>query len=302
MLRNWPIFLSLVLLQITLIFSVEATTLWPKKYPSRIVSLSPHVTETLFAIGAGKSVIAVTDYCDYPLEAQALPKVGGFINPNLEAIVALEADLVILLASQQQTNRQLNQLGINTLTVNNRTLADIQSSIASIGQASGHPVAATRLLERMSQRIAIIRLTVDQQPKPRVMITISHHLGSNIIDTIYIAGQHDFYNDLLSIAGGKNAYQRTYPKVPSLSLEGILTLNPDIIIDIFPEADDHTASLLDIHSQWMALTSINAVQHEKVHLIQADYATIPGPRVVLLLERFARLIHPELIWPEGPER
>ena len=109
MLRRWPLFLSVVLLQLMLIFSVNATTLWPKQTALKIISLSPHITETLFAIGAGQDVIAVTDYCDYPTEAQALPKVGGFVNPNIEAIVALEADLVILLASQHETSRQLNQ-------------------------------------------------------------------------------------------------------------------------------------------------------------------------------------------------
>jgi iron complex transport system substrate-binding protein len=299
MLRRWPLFLSFLLIQLAFAFSVGATTLWPKQAPVRIISLSPHITETLFAVGAGKQIIAVTDYCDYPSAAIALPKIGGFINPNLEAIVALEADLVILLASQQQTIRQLNQLGIDTLAVSNRTLADIQSTIETVGHATGHRQAAQQLLKQMADRIAFIREAVAEQTPPRVMIAISHHLGDNVIDTVYIAGQQDFYNDLLQIAGGENAYQRAYPKVPSLSLEGILSLNPNVIIDLFPDADDHSASLSDIQSQWMALTSVNAVQNHQVHLIEADYATIPGPRVILLLEQFARLIHPTLVWPEG---
>lgn len=299
MLRRWPLFLSVVLLQLMLIFSVNATTLWPKQTALKIISLSPHITETLFAIGAGQDVIAVTDYCDYPTEAQALPKVGGFVNPNIEAIVALEADLVILLASQHETSRQLNQLGIKTLAVNNRTLADIQSTISTIGLATGHQLASEQLLDEMAKRIAFIKLAVEKQAKPSVMVTISHQLGNDGIDNIYIAGQHDFYNDLLVIAGGKNVYQRPYPKVPSLSLEGILTLNPDIIIDVFPEANDHSTSLTQLHAQWMTLTAIKAVQQRQVHIIEANYATIPGPRVILLLEQFAQLLHPGLIWPEG---
>lgn len=297
MLRVWPLFLSLLFFQLNIIVSVEATTLWSKQAPSRIVSLSPHITETLFALGLGHQVIAVTDYCDFPKQAQALPKVGGFLAPNLEAIIALEADLVILLASQQKTSQQLNQLGIKTLLVNNRTLSDIQSTISAIGHATRQQATASKLLAEMAEKIATIEHAVESQSKPRVMIAISHHLGDNAIDTLYLAGQQDFYNDLLLIAGGQNVYQHLSPSVPSISREGILTLNPDIIIDIFPEADDHTASLDDIRSQWMALTSVRAVQHNQVHLIEADYATIPGPRIVLLLEQFARLIHPNLIWP-----
>jgi len=82
-------------------------------------------------------------------------------------------------------------------------------------------------------------------------------------------------------------------------MEGIFNLNPDVIIDVFPEADDHSASLDDIYAQWMTLTSVKAVQNKRVHLIQADYATIPGPRVTTLLKQLASLLHPELTWHEG---
>jgi iron complex transport system substrate-binding protein len=297
--RVWPLFLSLLLLLFSIAVTAEATTLWPKQSPTRIVSLSPHITETLFAIGAGKQVVAVTDYCDYPKQALSLPKIGGFINPSLEAIISLRADLVILLASQQRTIQQLNKLGIATLAVNNRTLSDIQSTMTAVGLATGHQQAAQQLLSKMNERIAFIQKTVSAQPKPRVMISISHQFGSDAMKSIYIAGQHDFYNDLLRLSGGENAYQQAYPKVPSLSLEGILALNPDVIIDIFPEADDHAASLEKVYSQWMHLTAVNAVQSQQVHLIQADYATIPGPRIILLLDQISRLLHPHISWPKA---
>jgi iron complex transport system substrate-binding protein len=294
MLRVWPLFLSLLLLQFSLTFPVKATTLWPKQAPSRIVSLSPHITETLFALGAGSQVIAVTRYCDYPSEAIALPNVGGLLDVNIEAIVALKADLVILLSSQQSIQHQLNTLGISTLAVDSRTLNDIQSTIRAVGLATGHQQKATQLLTQMTEQIAAITLAVEPLTKPTVMISVSHSLGDNALHSVYIAGQQDFYNDLLQIAGGENVYQRAYPKVPHISLEGILNLNPDVIIDIFPEADDHSASLDVTYAQWMTLTSVKAVQNKQVHLIQADYATIPGPRVITLLKQLVSVLHPEL--------
>jgi len=299
MLRNWPLLLSLILLQFSFTFPVKATTLWPKQAPSRIVSLSPHITETLFALGAGSKVIAVTRYCDYPNEAIALPNIGGLVDVNIEAIVTLNADLVILLSSQQAVQQQLKSLGIRTLTVSSRTLADIKSTIRHVGIATGYQQEATQLLTHMTAQITAIRLAVKPLAKPTVMISVSHPLGDNALHSVYIAGQQDFYNDLLQIAGGENVYQRPYPKVPHISLEGILNLNPDVIIDVFPEADDHSASLDAIYAQWMTLKSVQAVQNEQVHIIQADYATIPGPRVITLLKHLVSILHPELAWHQG---
>ncbi len=299
MLHNWPLLLLLILLQFSFTFPVKATTLWLKQAPSRIVSLSPHITETLFALGAGSKVIAVTRYCDYPNEAIALPSIGGLVDVNIEAIVALNADLVILLSSQQAVQQQLKSLGIRTLTVSSRTLVDIKSTIRHVGIATGYQQEATQLLTHMTEQITAMQLAVKPLAKPTVMISVSHPLGDNALHSVYIAGQQDFYNDLLQIAGGENVYQRPYPIVPHISLEGILNLNPDVIIDVFPEADDLSVSLDTIYAQWMTLESVQAVQNEQVHIIQADYATIPGPRVITLLKHLVSILHPELAWYQG---
>jgi iron complex transport system substrate-binding protein len=132
------------------------------------------------------------------------------------------------------------------------------------------------------------------------MVTIGHSLATETLNTVYISGQHDFYNDLIDIAGATNVYQSDTPRVPTLSLEGILALNPDVIIDIFPESDDHNANLEQVMSHWLSLSSINAVKQHRVHLIEESYATIPGPRVSLLLEQFVNLIHPDIDWTDFP--
>jgi len=129
-----------------------------------------------------------------------------------------------------------------------------------------------------------------------VLVSIGHSLNNEQLNMIYIAGQHDFYNDLIVLAGGHNVYQDQKLKVPSLSLEGVIQLNPQIIIDIFPDADDHNDDLNIIMQKWQALPYIDAVDNKQVYIIEASYATIPGPRVVLLLKQFARFIHPEVDW------
>jgi len=266
--------------------------------PQRIITLAPNITEIAFALGLDKKIVAVTKYCDYPEKVNTLPKVGGFTDPNLEAIVALKPDLVILVASQQQTIKQLQQLNIPTLAVYNATLSDIQHSIKSIGKATQHQQQAQRLLADIDHQIISVTNKVAHLTKPKVMVTMGHSAASEQMKNIYIAGQHDFFNDLINLAGGRNSYQGTHLKIPSLSIEGIMQLNPDVIIDIFPEASDHNANIEQVKQQWQNLAYVNAVKNNQVHIIEENYATIPGPRIFQLLDDMARIIHPELNWDE----
>ena len=267
-----------------------------KSQTLRIISLAPSITETVFALGLGNNVVAVTKNCDFPAEANNRPKIDGFPEPNLESILQLQADLVILLAGNNKIENQLHKLNIKTLAVSNRTLNDIQQAIFSIGQQTDKQVEAERLLAKIQQDIDFVQHKTTALKKPSVMVSIGHSLDSKTIDSVYIAGQNDFYNDLITLAGGINVYQQTHLQVPTFSMEGILQTNPDIIIDIFPEADDHQFDLSKIQQQWSQLKHVHAVQQNRVHIIEADYATIPGPRITLLLKKMALLIHPEINW------
>ncbi len=294
----WPLILFLIIFLFA-IFAPKQTTITEKSTPSvpqRIITLAPNITEIAFALGLDEKVVAVTKYCDYPEEACLLPHVGGFIDPNLEAIVALQPDLVILLASQQQTIKQLQQLNIPTLAVKNATLLDIKNSISDIGEATQHQQQAQQLLNDINNQITFITQKVAMLDRPSVMITMGHSSGGEHVKNIYIAGQHDFYNDLIILAGGQNSYQSRNLKVPSLSIEGIMQLNPDIIIDIFPEASDHNADIAQVKQQWRTLKYVNAIKNNRVYIIEENYSTIPGPRIIQLLDKMARLIHPELNW------
>lgn len=298
--RFWPLFLFVLIFAVILVSvkskpssnTVQTTT------PQRIISLAPNITETLFALGLGDKVVAVTDYCDFPEEATKRPSIGGFLNPNLEAIVAQQADMVILSSNQHHTIKQLQQLGIPTLTVRNATLQDIKETISTIGQATNHQAQAKALLDSLENTILAIAKKTSQSTRPKVMISIGNSTSDGQINMVYIAGQNDFYNDLINLAGGVNAYTDTHLNVPSLSVEGMIQLNPDIIIDIYPEANDHNASLQDVRQRWQSLKHINAMKNNRIYIIEESYATIPGPRITLLLQQFAKLIHPELQWDD----
>lgn len=259
----------------------------------RVISLAPSITETLFAIGAATQIIAVTDYCNYPPEAKALAKVGGYLDPALERILRLQPDIVILMRQQHHLKSQLSQLGIETLAIDNTSLAGILDSIHTIGSATGHEQQAEALLELIDTRLASVRERVSARAKPATLLAIAHDTDSDQIHHVYLAGQHDFYNDLLILAGGHNVYQGMQLKVPSISTEGILRLNPEVIIDLFPAAEMHQADLRKVKKQWYQLHQLDAVKQQRVHLIEASYATIPGPRVIDLLEDIVALLHPD---------
>lgn len=262
--------------------------------PSRIISLAPSITETIFAVGAGQQLVAVTDFCQYPDAAHALPSIGGYLDPSLSQIIAQQPDLVIMLDRQQTLHKQLKQLGIQTLLIDNSRLDGIMASIIEIGAASGHQQPARQLHNKLQRQIDWIQQQVADKPRKNTLLAIAHYTNSEQLDLVYIAGQQDFYNDILSLAGGRNVYQDTRLKVPAVSMEGLLRMNPEVIIDIFPDASGHQADLHKVRQQWQQLTPINAVKQQQIHFIEAGYATVPGPRIVQLLNDIVRLLHPEI--------
>ena len=295
--RFWPLLLFVVIsIVVWQLPHTQKTTSSHEGAPQRIISMAPSITEIAFALGLNKQVVAVTDFCRYPVQACSLPKVGGYVDPNLEKIVALHPDLVILLKTANRVQAKLTQLGIHYLTVDNTTLQNIENSIKQIGKATGQVKQANQLLAGMQRQINAIKHKVAGLPRPNVMVAIAHQTNSSHLNNVYIAGRHDFYNDLIQLAGGRNAYQNQRVKVPALSTEGIVKLDPDVIIDVFPGSNNHHIDQQQVMTQWLNLPPIKAVRNKRIYIINQPYGSIPGPRVILLLQQMARMIHPELDW------
>lgn len=262
-------------------------------YP-RIVSLAPSITEILFAVDAGDRLVAVTDYCRYPPQARRLPSVGGYVDTSLEAILAARPDLVIMLDRQQALQTRLRQLGVDTLSVDHASVGGILDSIEAIGRVSDRHAQADMLVGDIRMQIDAIRTRVAHRPPVRTLVAIGHDVSSPRLREVYIAGRHDFYNELLSLAGGENVYRDSLVKVPALTVEGIMRLNPQVIIDIVARDDLRGRDADSVKRQWQALEQVDAVKHNRVHIIDADHAVIPGPRIFALLTSFAELLHPQL--------
>src|SRR5882724_4221704 len=140
----------------------------------RIVSLSPSVTETLFALGAGPQVVGVSQYCDYPPVVRELPKVGSFLTPNIEAIVGLKPTLVIgtWVSSGLPAFESLRAMGFATLIVKDNSLDEIEQSIGQIGQGTGHAEEAHALLTIIKTHLAEVRQRLDGVKPRRVLMVV----------------------------------------------------------------------------------------------------------------------------------
>ncbi|WP_273270648.1 helical backbone metal receptor, partial [Methylophaga sp.] len=201
--RFWPLVVFIMIFCIVWLLADNAQKpLSTVKNYQRIITLSPSLTETVFALGLGDHVVAVTDYCDYPAQAQALPSVGSYTNTSLEAITRLQPDLVIMLNGQQQRQQQLEQLGIKTLVLDNSTIADIKETIQKIADLTDRQNEADKLLTSIQAQIDYVHNKVRGLVPVRTLVGIAHYVNSDQLDTVYIAGQHDFYNELLKLAGG----------------------------------------------------------------------------------------------------
>ena len=259
--------------------------------PQRIVSLSPSITETLFALGLGDRVVGVTRYCTHPPEARGRRQVGGYYDPGYEAVVALMPDLVVLREDHDRVRRVLLGLGLEVLSVEHRTLEGVLDSVPAIGRAAGVGPRADVLLASLRERMAAVSARAPRANRPRALVCVGRTVGSGRLEDVYIAGRDGFYDRMLRLAGGANAYTGRLP-FPAVAAEGILMLDPDVIIDLVPDPERLAGGEAELRRDWESLPNVRAVRDGRVYVFGEDYVTIPGPRFVLTLERIARALHP----------
>ncbi len=270
--------------------------------PRRIVSLAPSVTEILFELGVDDRVVGVTSFCPLPAEARDLPKVGGILDPDYEAILALRPDLVIELVEHQRALPGLAKLGLPQLAVRHQDLEGILESITTIGQTCGAEPQARRLRERMETRLHEIEQHTAGHPRPAVLVSVDRTLGTGGIKDVYVAGSDGHLNRAVYLAGGRNVCDSARVRFPVVSPEVILRLEPEVIVDlVFEEAVDRLGRQR-IRDDWQQLERVPAVAAGRVFVVADDRAAQPGPHVVRLVENLARLFHPELDWEQTGER
>lgn len=253
------------------------------KAPTRIVSLAPSVTETLFAIGAGSQVVGVTQFCDFPPEASQKPKVG-YANPNLESLVALQPDLII---TPQQFLKldllgKLEELKIPVFVLADRSVEDIFSHIQTLGRMLDRSTEAVALGMDLRQEIARLKARTQGQPPVRVLYV----LNSQPLITV---GPGSFIDQLIGLVGGVNVAAKSATPYPRLSMEAVLQEDPEVLVFPIGKAEGISESEQQAWRQWTTLT---AVKQGRLRQIPADLLNRPGPRIGKGLELLADILHP----------
>ncbi len=261
--------------------------------PRRVVSLAPSITEVLFALGQGDRVVGVTDHCRYPAEAAEKPRVGGFLDANAERVVALEPDLVLYPPNSGDLGEQLRNAGIRCELVSQFTIDEVFQSIARIGELCGTSAEAQGLTAELQERLARVAERTHGKSRPRVLVCVGRDYSRPVLDAVYVAGRGSFYGELVERAGGRNACEVGGFAYPTLSAEGLMEVNPDVILEVPPA---ETSSRLDpefLRKAWETLPDLEAVKHGRIYYLDGDYVGIPGPRLVRIVEDMAARIHPE---------
>jgi iron complex transport system substrate-binding protein len=271
--------------------------------PQRVISLSPSVTEILFGIGVENQVVGVTDFCNYPEAAKKIPRVGGFINPNMEVLLSLQPDLLIVQDSARHIETQTQALGIPTLSLQLGSVQAILDSILQLGRVMNAQNRAQALHDRIAHGIEFYRAKLKNHPPKPVFLVFAESSGD--ANDLFAVGKGAFLDDLLTLAGGKNILPETSAPYPKISTEFVIRQSPQIIIELLP-GNRGIETETRVRKRWEGFSSIPAVRDKNIHFLIADYMTIPGPRILNIIDNFARAIHPDVfantppyIVPEG---
>jgi len=279
--------LTFLFLCLLLITGLKANT---AEAPKRIISLSPNITQIIYALGAWDNVVGVTIYSDYPPEAKNMAKVGGWVNPNMEAVLALKPDLVVLMKDQDTIfGRKLDTLGLKKFVIDsNESVSDILGSISALGEVLGREREAGILVKELRTSLDRITEATKDAEKKSVLIVVGRNPGT--LEDIYVIGRDNYMNELLNMAGGENVIENKRLSI-KLTKEAILTLDPDVIIEINHDQSQRESQILET---WAELSLAKAVRDNQVYILPSTVLLHPSQRIVEGASVLTQILHPEL--------
>ncbi len=244
----------------------------------RIVALSPHAVEMLFAIGAGEQIVATTDYADFPEAAKAIPRIGGYYGIQIERVIELNPDLVVVwdTGNRSEDIEQLTKLGYRIYGSDPKTLEGIAEELEQLGRLTGHRQQAGEVAADYRQQLATLRR--DNAAKPE--IKVFYQLWSEPLMTV---AQNSWIQQLLEVCHGNNVFKGSSSPYPQVSMENVLLSQPEVIIKTDEKGD---GKRLD-WSQWQ---EIPAVKMEQIYTLNADILHRATPRALEGVEAICKVL------------
>jgi iron complex transport system substrate-binding protein len=250
-------------------------------HPHRVICLIPSVVDIVYSLGADTDIVAISDFTKYPKEALQKPSIGLPLSPSIEAIVALRPDLVLGSGDLNvlESAGSLQRLGIPVFMVDPHGVEGIYTSIFSIGKALNREADAGALVARLRARVEVVKARVADKPRLRVFLAIWY-------DPVMTIGKKAFIGEIIEAAGGRSVTDDIAEEWPEVSLESIVSRQPDAIL--FIKGSKLTAEELKTRPGW---EHVKAVQQGRVYYV-GDQIQYPSPVAFDALEDLAKQFHP----------
>ena len=247
--------------------------------PARIVSLSPAVTELLFALGAGDRLVGRTTWCDYPPAARQIPSVGDGLNPNIEAVAARRPDLVVLYRSalNETAAGQLARLGIPAVVVQQDRLEDIARAARLLGHLTGADRAGDSLAGALDQLVISSRRLPPRRPLARVAFVVWDNPP-------VVIGAGSYLDELAGLGGAANVFHDIDAASATVGLETMVSRDPDLIVVLRDSATAEPPGFIR-RPEWRA---VRAVRQARIVYLTGSLFARPGPRAAEAVAEFRR--------------
>lgn len=242
--------------------------------PQRVIAIAPGVVEMLFELGLGDRVVGVGDYAKWPKQVAQKPQLGGLFNARLEAIAALRPDLAVLLPSEENLALDLEQMGVEVLTVRSDTIGDVEEMAILIAARCGVPEAGEVFLERWKRALA----PTTTGKSIRVLLSVTREPGR--LADVLVGGPGTFLDELLGRLGATNVMADVGLAYPQVGLEEIMVRDPEVIIELQAAPGDYEA----LRQDWSLLGADTPLADACVQVLAGDHVLIPGPRLLRLYD------------------
>ena len=256
----------------------------------RIISLAPSITEIIYALGIEEKLVAVSSACDYPKEVLQKENVGRIDEPNIEKIVALEADLVIAASvTKIETLERLTELGIRNIGFKPGSINDTIEMIEDISYLTSAEKAGEKLSTEMENEYQSLKKIVEEKLKNNERPKVFYQIWS---DPLYTAGKGTFIDSLIHEAGGYNIARETEGSWPTYSSESLIAADPEVYIS--SKHSIPTSLTLEELKKRKIFRGISAFKNDRLYLVDQDLVNRPSPRIIAGYKEFIKAIFPEL--------